>query len=314
MTAMISSRESFEAFVGAAWSFFGIPKVDELSGAFNLNDLYVFASNYNPANVPPKDPLSHTDLDAAMATLVQATIPYQIVMQGHGWPELTGEAQALVAYYNARAAQQRHAPPKFAELLKTTYLHVYPTAPAEGNWRIGFNVRPVDIAAAMAELAPIMNQYDSLDHMKFLCPGSASKADSVIVYADRQVASFDALKHAALQAMRPFRLQPRVGAIWEEIHPGVGEAAEPPQEADGTSFTAYRCILAYIAHWKYSRQAQRPNFDEFRHYLGEVFEIFGIDPQAPFLQGPLRSGNDDFVNWWDAYDTVQAAWTTDPGL
>src|ERR1700734_1513681 len=98
---------------------------------------------------------------------------------------------------------RRPAPPKFAELLKTTYLHVYPTAPAEGNWRIGFNVRPVDIAAAMAELAPIMNQYDSLDHMKFLCPGSASKADSVIVYADRQVASFDALKHAALQAMRP---------------------------------------------------------------------------------------------------------------
>jgi len=306
---MISSRESFDAFVSAAWSYFSLPRVDELSGPHNLNDLYEYASGYNPQNIFPKDRLSGAELYGAMATFVQATIPKRIVLQlGEDWPDLTAEAQALVTYYNAKAAQQGPGLNPRAEALITRYLHVYPASPANASWRIGLNVTPADMGAAMAALVPLLDEYDSIDHMKFLAPGNASKADSVIIYADRQALGFDALKQAVVEAVRPLRLQPRVGAIWEEIHPGVGEAAEPPHEAVGLSFTTYRCIVLYLAYWSYAQSGPVRRFDQFRHYLGEVMEIFGLDPAVPFAQGPLLSGRADFPLWWSAFEGLQRVW------
>ena len=108
---MITSRDSFDAFVNAAWNFFNLPRVDELSGPYNLNDLYEYASGYNPQNIPPKNKLSGTELYGVMATFVQATIPKRIELQmGEDWPNLTAEADALVTYYNARDAHllRRH--------------------------------------------------------------------------------------------------------------------------------------------------------------------------------------------------------------
>jgi hypothetical protein len=306
---MITSRESFDAFVSAAWSFFSLPRVDELSGSYNLNDLYEYAAEYNPQNVFPKDKLAGTELYSTMATFVQATIPKSIAMQGdEDWPDLTGEAQALVTYYNAKAAQQGPVPIPHAEALVTRYLHVYPVVQANANWRIGLNVTPADMGTAMAVLVPLLDEYDCIDHMKFLAPGNASKADSVIIYADRQGARFDEMKHAAVEAVRPLRLQPRVGAMWEEIHPGIGEASEPPEEAAGTSFTTYRCIVTYLAYWSYAQSGQGRRFDQFRHYLGAVMEIFGLDPAVPFAQGPLRSGHEDFLLWWRAFQELQQVW------
>ncbi len=181
-----ASRRSYDAFVEAAWSYFSLPMVDELSGPSNLGDLYQFAASYNPRHLPPKSALSGAELDAAMAIFLEATAPHRVVMQASQgeWPELTDQIPALAEYFIDKGAGGHPPPNATAEALTTSYLHVYPEVPADGDWRIGINVEARDMAAAMVALTPLLDRFADIDHMKFLGPGDAAKADWLLSISD----------------------------------------------------------------------------------------------------------------------------------
>ena len=305
-----ASRRSYDAFVKAAWSYFSLPMVDELSGPSNLGDLYQFAAGYNPGHLPPKSALSGSELDAAMALFVEATSPHRIVMQASegDWPDLTDQVPALAQYYIAKGAGGRPVTNATAEALSGNYLHIYPAVPADGDWRIGINVEPRDMAAAVVALTPLLNRFPDIDHMKFLSPGDAAKADSALVYLRHTESGYDALKLAILEAAGGLRLQPRIGAMWEPVAPGIGEAAEPPREVDGESFTSYRCQIAFLAYWQYRQQIQTASFDGFRDFLSQVMALFGIDTTRPFAQGPLKDSAEGFAQWWQAFEVLRRQW------
>jgi hypothetical protein len=172
---------------------------------------------------------------------------------------------------------------------------------ADANWRIGLNVKPREMAQATTALTPLLNQYGDIDHMKFLGPGTASKSDSVIVYLNR-AGGYEGLKQAVLDAVAGIRLEPRVGAMWDEIASGVGVAAEPPMG----SFTSYRCVVVYLSFLEY-RHAGGHTLDGFRHYLRLTFPMFGLDYDRPHLQGPLGQGA-VFDSWWRAFRALHRVW------
>ncbi len=96
--------------------------------------------------------------------------------------------------------------------------------------------------------------------------------------------------------------------MWAEIAPGIGEAAEPPPEADGESFTSYRCQIAYLAYWQYRQQTQTATFDGYRDFLSQVMTLFGIDTAHPYVQGPLGYDANGFAQWWQAFDVLRQQW------
>ncbi|HEY1631800.1 MAG TPA: T3SS effector HopA1 family protein [Rhizomicrobium sp.] len=302
---MISSRDSFAAFVEAAYMALNQDDA-EFSTALDLNGLYNWAADYNPANCPPKNTLAGQPLYAAMSEYVDATIPHKIVMQ-LGWRDLTDITDTLTVYYDELAAGRAHVPIIPADQLPTTYLHVYPRLQADADWRIGLNIVPADMANAMAALAPLLDEFPDIDHMKFLGPASAGKADSVIVYLRRNAERYAGLREAVLAAAQPLTLQPRVGAIWNEIMPGIGEASEPPP-GYGLSFTSYRCLVVYLAYLKYRESAAERSLADFRVYLAQAMTLFGLDPASPHLQGALAQANPNFQTWWQALLVLQEDW------
>jgi len=302
---MISSRDSFAAFVEAAYMALNQDDA-EFSTALDLNGIYNRAADYNPTGCPPKDVLAGQPLYAAMSAYVDATIPHKIVMQ-LGWRDLTDVTDTLTVYYDERAAGRAHVPIVPADQLPATYLHVYPGAPADADWRIGLNVVPADMARAMAALAPLLDEHPDIDHMKFLGPASTDKADSVIVYLKRNAERYAGLRDAVLAAAAPLTLQPRVGAMWNEIAPGIGEASEPPP-GYGLSFTSYRCLVVYLAYLSYRHAAADRSLADFRLYLAQAMALFGLDPASPHLQGALAAANPNFASWWQALVALQEDW------
>jgi hypothetical protein len=302
---MITSRQSFDAFVVAGYKM--LPLLGDVSDAMALNALYDWAADYNPLNRAPKQALAGTALYRAMFDYVEATLPHRIVMQtGEGpWRDLTGITDTLALYYGELAQDRPQRPVVPADQLVSAYLHVYPDAPAAANWRIGINVEPSATAAAMAALTPLLDAYPDIDHMKFLGPASIEKPDSVIVYL-RRTENYAALRQAVLDATAPLAKQARVGAMWNEIADGIGEAAEPPD--DGLSFTAYRCLVFYLAYRQYHLAAENPAFDDFKLYLAQVMALFGLDPASPHTQGPLLMGNPLYPSWRAGFDALNRAW------
>ncbi len=278
-----------------------------VSDALALNALYGWAADYNPLGRAPKQTLAGTALYAAMDDYVEATLPHRIVMQtGEGpWRDLTGITDTLALYYGELAEDRPQQPVVPADQLVCAYLHVYPDIEAAPDWRIGLNVEPAAMAAAMGALTPLLDEYPDIGHMKFLGPASADKADSVIVYL-RRTEGYDALRRAVVDAAAPLAKQARVGAMWNEIADGVGEASEPPD--GGLSFTAYRCLVVYLAYTQYGSAAKAPTFDDFKQYLAQVMALFGLDPASPHTQGPLLTGNALFPSWWRSFDALKRAW------
>jgi len=310
-THLIASRDSYADFVRMAWGTFNTPSVDQLSAAQILNALYSYAAEYNPNHVAAKSPLAGTALYGAMATLIQATAPHTIRAQQGDWPDITGQVDSFFKYYTAKANGISPPVNELAEQLTQDYLHIYPNQQAPVNWRIILNVLPSDMAAAMAALAPLLNAYASAAQMKFLSPGNVDKADSVIVYCSRSDSNdYAALERAVLSAAANLNLQPRVGAMYEEIRPGIGVAAEPPME--GVSFTQFRCLIVYLAYRQYVAAPQRrgnPNFADFREFLAQAMSIFGLDVNSPYKHGPLQKQSPHFAQWWDALETLRRSWT-----
>ncbi len=221
-----------------------------------LQRLYNMAAAPNAANVAVKDAVAPAGLPAAMANYIIPTIGYPIKLQARPWVTLTNYASSLVTDYQTAA---RGGQPQFASTterdafyrLPRGYLHVYPRkAGPKNDWRLGLNVLPTAMPAAMAALVPLLDQYPDINHIKFLGPGSAVKCDSVIVYLAKKDVTYPALRDAVCQAAQNLQLQACVGSIWNEYRPGIGEAAEPPKDYDlYTSFTSYRCLVVYLAYW-----------------------------------------------------------------
>jgi hypothetical protein len=223
------------------------------------------------------------------------------------WIDLTDDVDVLLAYYATRAAGEPIEPVAGAADLTGAYLHVYPRMPNDANWRIGVNVEPRDMASAMERFTPLLDHYPGIDHIKFLGPGYAGKADSVIVYLKREEATYAALRDAVLEAAEPLARQARVGAMWNEIRDGIGEASEPP--LSGVSFTQYRVIVFYLAYMEYREAYPQATFEGFQDYLSQAMELFGLDVEAPYTQGPLLIGNPLFESWWRSFNTLLRAWT-----
>ena len=303
---MRTSVQSFNDFILAAWANLRWPAAQRLSHVQNLRTLYAIAANYNPDNVPPKSSLFGMPRYRSMAAYIQSTqigAQHQIRMQdGAAWPNLTASVAPFANYYTAVANQQSPPLNPQAEKLALRYLHVYPAQQAQANWRIGLNVKPADMAAAMTALVPLLNNSPDIDHMKFLSPGVDSKADAVIVYL-RHTGGYPQLRDAVVNAVTGLTLEPRVGAMWEEIDDGIGEAAEPP----AGSFTTYRCVVVYLAYLEMALNGA-PSYGDFVPYLARVMALFGLDPARPHLQGPLQQANPVFASWWRSFTILHSAW------
>jgi hypothetical protein len=304
---LIPSTVSFNAVVTYVYNYCGGPWVNRLSVSHILNDIYDYAADYNPNNVPAKVALAGPVLYGQMAAFIQATAPCRIEMQ-KGWLDITAQRTAFDNYYLAVANGNQPPPDPDADDLTQTYLHVYPNVQADADWRIGLNVLPSDMAPAAAALVPLLaNNYASMDHMKFMSPGYAGKADSVIVYCDRTANDYQQLRTDVLNAAAALNFQQRVGAMWDEVQPGIGLASEPPMS--GVSFTEYRCMILYLAYWSYrALERPAPSLADFRLYLANVALGFGVNVASPHNQGPLQRQDPDFPQWWRALKALSRAW------
>jgi hypothetical protein len=310
---LITSRESYEDFVAAAYDYLTAPLVNQLSASVVLSTFYRYVASYNPHHAPAKNPLGGQALYQSMAGYILATRPHPVVMQGDDdWPDITADVRDFANYYTAKGNGNVVPLNPEAEEATGTYLHVYPIQPAPANWRIGLNVLPADMAVAMANLTALLNNNDSIDHMKFLSPGNASKADSVIVYCNHDGDDYDQLEQAVLNAAANLNFQQRVAAMWEEIEPGIGLASEPPM--GGVSFSEYRCMIVYLAYRQYRRGVQQrgeeQTFDDFMDYLDGAMWIFGVDSHRPHEQGPLQRQFQYFNQWWNALEALRVRWRT----
>ncbi len=120
------------------------------------------------------------------------------------------------------------------------------------------------------------------------------KPDSVIVYL-RNDEAYPEIEAAVLKLAEPLEIQPRVAAIWEEIAPGIGVAAEAPL---GGSFLRYRTLLLLKAFNSYQRAAEAPGAEGFLAYLHDYMLPFGIDTTAPYKQGALLRDTPNFALVW----------------
>jgi hypothetical protein len=311
---LIPSTVSFEDFIAASWNYLSTPLTAQLSSVVILNTMYNWAADYNPNHVAPKNRLQGQALYLTMAGYIRATVPNPIRMQQAGnWPNITAQVNNFDNYYTSKANGNNPPVNDQAERLTRAYLHVYPAQQAAVNWRIGLNVLPSDMAVAMAALAPLLNQFNNMGHMKFLSPGNAGKADSVIVYCNRTNGDYPQLRQAVLAAAGNLNFQARVGAMWEEVAPGIGLAAEPAAPFNAASFTEFRCLIVYLAYIQFMLAAQQqgnddPTFHDFRNYLAAVMALYGLNINSPYEQGPPAINDPNFPNWRDALLLLLATW------
>ncbi|MGH6871267.1 MAG: T3SS effector HopA1 family protein [Rhizomicrobium sp.] len=300
---LVPSAESFRE-----WAIEGFAYLrDSGFGPANLKlqSLYNNASAFGVGAETPSEPLSGIALYRAMATYIGATIPLRIELQTGppgSWPDITASAGELRDYYSAQArfleetelgkAPPEPAVPEYAHEATTHYLHVLPREARErSDWRIGLNVLPQSIAEAMTALAPLIEKYPAICDIKFQGPASTLKPDSVIVYVSRDADRYDDLQAEILRLAETLKIQPRVGAIWDEIAPGIGLAAEAPP---GESFLRYRCLVFYLAFLSFEGKLDSGDFALFWEYLRKYAAMFGLDIDRPHLQLPLDRTSQSF--------------------
>ena len=298
------SYQSYQDFVRTAFAYLEDPGPVRLDDALAVHDLYDLYASYDPdPTVPAKVRLVGNPLYQAMIAFINNANnadPNRIIrVQSDDW-SIMDKAAALAFYNNpppggpALSAQARTA--------LTSYLHVYPAgttrrAPGsnhlnraqnrrgDNNWRIGINVLPGSIAAAVLALMPIMNANRHIDHIKFSAPGTAGKPDSVIIYMRKRTATYDTIKGAVQAAIPIGNVQAIFSPMWNEFAPGFAEAAEPPK--NGGSFGTYRCILAYLAYPRHPSTAATLRPSDYLARVDQTFGIFGIPLVEPHKQEPL---------------------------
>jgi len=313
----MDAKASFKAFLEKAWGYFRRDEARQpdqrKSVSLMLRDLYLTAATPS-AN---KDPLQGGALYASMADFLERATamngtPLTMKLQGHAGWNIASQAQQLVDYYRriavTPAAPQNDWQALAQERLPRDYIHAYPANPAAGSdWRIALNVMPGDIPKAMTLCRPLLYQSSAIDHLKFLPPGKTAKCDTVLCFLKKDD-SYDALRGQFMTIANQLALQPCVGAMWQEDpdKPGFGEASEPPQDLGVyMAFTEYRCLVVYLAYktWRGERYSQ------FLDHLAQVMALFGLDANAPQLQGPLSPAlQGENSGYLDAYLAYKQAW------
>lgn len=316
----ISSQQSFAGFLQQAWDYLTAPWIAAVEIEVKLQALYDMAAAYNPNNVAPKVALAGNALYTAMdQCLAAAAGGRQVRVQKSGhWLNMSGaDIAAFRAYYQYRAGTGPAAPhPAQSRRTVRRYVHVYPN-PVRGalvtDWRIEINLQPSDVAAGMAALVPLLDPNGDIGHMKFYMPGGARKPDSVIVYLRHQGGTYAALQNAVTTAVNGMAVQARMGAMVDEIAPGIGIASEPPKNIPGHpgrggSFTAYRVLAVYIAYETYGDQRD-PIFTDFQQILTtQTMPLLGLDPAQPHAQGAPLTADPRFGGVWGRLQELRQIW------
>lgn len=312
---MIGAAESFKDWSKLAFDRLADSNVSLLSNVKQLMEIYQLAAQYNPSNVTAKTALEGISLYNAMAEFVWPMKGYRVIGQMNAppekWPNISNDIGTFAQYYGEYAGFLRFGSllnkpdaPKYADVLTANYLHVFePDAlRLKGGMRIAVNVQPAGMAAATASLVPLLDRKDIYE-IKFLAPGLASKADSVVVYAVRD-AVIEELCEAVLKAAEDLPVQKRVGAGYEEIADGIGVAGEPPV----SSFTQYRCIVFKLAYDSYVFKNGEMAFDKFWLFFKDYMSVFGIDPDNPHLQGKRLENHKKYKSRWQSLEILAKEW------
>ena len=308
----IPSDQSYGDFVQLAFYYLINPGPVQPNAGVAVSVLYNLYCHYTPyLNIQAKVPLAGDELYWAMIEILDAAElnnRERIIRVQH---KPLNQPVTLSVMDQPRAHQQygtlalnntiTNTYP-LAETALTSYLHVYPAGtqrqapdsnalnypqdrPVTSNWRIGINVLPGSIAAAVEALMPIMHTYKDIHHIKFSAPGRANKSDSAIIYLRKETATYNTIKGNVQQAMTNVEIQPKFSPMWNEFADGYGEAAEAP--TNGFSFGVFRCILAYLAIPRRPSTAATLTLSGYLARVDETFETFGIPLFAPHEQGPL---------------------------
>lgn len=253
-------------------------------------------------NIQAKAPLTGNQLNQAMINLINS-----VTINNRNHVIRIQDDNLNVMNQRATLRQYRNPPQNMsrqARRARRSYLHVYPygttvvqnslnqitlpnTRNYAKNWRIGINVFPNSMAAAVQALVPIMDQNLVIDHMKFMAPGRADKSDSVIIFLRKQANNYGNIRIAVGQAMvnAQVQIQRKFSPMWNEFDYGYGEAAEAP--TNGYSFGMFRCILAYLAYPRRLSTVATLRLADYQARVDEIFETFGIPLFAPHEQGQL---------------------------
>ena len=325
----LPSDQSYKDFISSAYTYLTNPGPVRPSDGVAVSKLYRLYSRYdsNPT-VAAKVALVGDPLYQAMVAFIgNANIGANriIRVQSDKW-RVMDQAKVLKQYQNppqgSPGAMKRQARKALG-----SYLHIYPdgtkrkgrksvTLPAgrpgvplpdgsrdpnhpPNNWRIGINVEPGSMTAAVAALMDIMDNNADINHIKFSAPGTAGKPDSVIIYMRKRDDSYAGIRTAVQNAVAGLNIQHKFSPMWNEFADGFGEAAEPPK--GGSSFGTYRCILAYLAYRRPSSKAATLSPSEYLARVDQIFGIFGIPLFEPHKQGSViippynRSFHDRFM-------------------
>lgn len=309
-----SSDQSYQDFVQIAFAYFvGLVNPANPNAGRSARALYRRYSRYHPDPlIAPKVPLAGDPLYTALSNLINNVGNREIRVQSDDW-KVMNKAAVRQEYQN-RLAGQLNPFTGSAAATQRSYLHVYPTgtvatlpasvtlpagrpgaAPLGGgggpnlprnNWRIGINVEPGSMAAAVAALVGIMDNNAEINHIKFAAPGTAGKPDSVIIYMRKSDNTYAGIRAAVQNAVAGLNIQHKFSPMWDEISDGFAEAAEPPK--GGSSFGGYRCNLAALAYLDLLASGVGVNINNYLAYTDITFSIFGIPAHSPHRQGPLN--------------------------
>ena len=310
----LPSDLSYGDFVQLAFHYLINPGPVRPNAGVAVSVLYYLYSHYasNP-NIQAKVPLRDNQLYQAMQDIIDATNSdgkFRIIRVQHkplNQPVTFSVLDQTRAHrlYGGLLQETYMTTYQLAKTAMKSYLHVYPSGttqvtpgsdhlnratnrPLTSNWRIGINVLPGSIAAAVEALMPIMHTHKDIRHIKFWAPGRASKLDSVIIFLRKQANTYGNIQLAVQQAMTNARvqIQPNFSPMWNEFADGYGEAAEAPR--NGFSFGVFRCILAYLAIPQRPDTAAMLTLSDYLARVDDTFTTFGIPLFAPHEQGPLH--------------------------
>lgn len=291
--APVTSVQSYATF--KAWALPVLQAYAARSLRTKSDALYQFCytRSLHP-DLPPKMALRNRDLLWGMLGLTGGVSNHKVAAQRSGTMNVAGCAME----YRRTLAETGILLSDKALGATNDYLHVYAldNRIESINWRVAANVEPVDIPEATRRMAQVLDQFDNAGHFKVTAPGSASKPDSTIMYLDHDGA-YAATEQAVRNALEGLSIQQTFAPMWNELAPGVAVGAEPPsvQNANGSSFGTYRCLLSAMA-FDWAVQNHVPGHPEnltaqdFGAAMDAFFNRYGVPANAPHDQYQLVIG------------------------
>lgn len=309
----VTSDQSRDQFMLLAWNYLQNPGTTNASQI--INGLYRTAyANFNPSNVQAKVALTGQTLWQNMATILNAAGQRTVLVQ---WTDQNGttftpiaDLGAMEAEFTAKAQNPLTPLTLQADRAWRTFLHFLPAQArnVRANWRIVVNVKPADIANAVAAALPIVDGNNFVDEVKLLSPGVASKPDSVIFYLRKPAPqAYQMFVQAVTTAFQAYTLQPLSAPMTNELADGLAECSDPPK--GGFSFGTYRCIATAIAYdFMVNNQSVQASLTNFKNQARHTFGRYGIPYDAPQDQISLETSgfyceyNKLFFQWFSLYE------------